>query len=117
MPKRVAKVLGKAGPGTTFAAGRERSSDADLQGLLDGWQRLLDAEDTEAASGLAEVICARLRAQGDIARAAALGQATLEAMPSPSACAARWLAVTTPGRRTSSCARCRCSPRWATRPK
>jgi len=54
-------VLGKAGPGTTIATGRERSSDADLEGLLDARQRMLDAGDNEAASGLAEVICARLR--------------------------------------------------------
>jgi Tetratricopeptide repeat len=84
-------VLAKAGPGPTFAAGRERRSDADLTGLLDARRHLLDVGDTKAASGLTEVICARLRAQGDMARAAALGQATLEAMPSPSASAARWL--------------------------
>jgi hypothetical protein len=84
-------VLAKAGPGPTFAAGRERRSDADLPGLLDARRHLLDVGDTKAASGLTEVICARLRAQGDLTQAAALGQATLEAMPSPSASAARWL--------------------------
>jgi hypothetical protein len=84
-------VLAKAEPGPTFAAGRERRSDADLPGLLDARRHLLDVGDTKAASGLTEVICARLRARGDIARAAALGQATLEALPSPSASAACWL--------------------------
>ncbi len=84
-------MLGKASPGTTFAAGRERGSDPDLGGLLDARQRMLDAGNTVAAGGLAEVICARLRTQGDIVRATALGQATLDTMPSPSAGAARWL--------------------------
>jgi hypothetical protein len=63
----------------------------NLRGLLAGRQRLLDVGDTDAASRLTEIICARLRDQGDLAGAAALGQATLEVMPSPSASAARWL--------------------------
>jgi Tetratricopeptide repeat len=87
----VAKVLGNAASGTTCATGSVRRRDAKLQGLLDARQRLLDVGDTDAASNLTEVICTRLREQGDIAQAAALAQATLEAMPSPSVTAARWL--------------------------
>jgi hypothetical protein len=84
-------VLGNAASGTTSGTGSEQRSAANLRGLLDARQRLLDVGDTDAASSLAEVICARLRDQGDLARAATLGQATLAAMPSPSASAARWL--------------------------
>jgi hypothetical protein len=87
----VAKVLANAASGPTCATGSEGKDDAQLQGLLDARQRLLDARDIDAASRLASAICARLRDRGDLDRAAALGQATLEAMPSPSAGAARWL--------------------------
>ncbi|HEY3976099.1 MAG TPA: tetratricopeptide repeat protein [Streptosporangiaceae bacterium] len=84
-------MLGDAASGPNCATGVEQRSAANLQGLLDARQRLLDAGDTGAASRLAEGICARLRDQGDLAGAAALGQATLDAMPAPSAGAARWL--------------------------
>jgi hypothetical protein len=87
----VAKLLVNAGSGTTYATAAEGRGHAHLAGLLDARQRLLDVHDTDAASRLSEVICARLRDQGDLAQAAALGQATLEAMPSPSVAAARWL--------------------------
>jgi hypothetical protein len=87
----VAKVLANAASGPTCATGREGNDDAQLQGLLDARQRLIDARDIHAASRLADVICARLRDRGDLDRATALGQATLEEMPSPSASAAHWL--------------------------
>jgi hypothetical protein len=90
-PKRVAKVPGNAASGTTWATGRELRHAASLEDLLAARQRLFDAGDTDAASSLTEVICARLRDQGDLAGAAALGQGTLDAMPTPSASAARWL--------------------------
>jgi len=84
-------VLGNAAPGPACGPGREQRREVNLRGLLAGRQRLLDVGDTDAASRLTEIICARLRDQGDLAGAAALGQATLEVMPSPSASAARWL--------------------------
>jgi hypothetical protein len=87
----VAKVLANAASGPACATGREGNDDAHLQGLLDARQRLIDARDIHAASRLTGVICARLRDRGDLDRAAALGQATLEEMPSPSASAAHWL--------------------------
>jgi Tetratricopeptide repeat len=84
-------MLGNAASGPSRAPGSEQRSTANLPGLLAARQRLLDAGDTDAASRLTEAICARLRDQGDLAGAAALGQAALDAMPSPSAGAARWL--------------------------
>jgi tetratricopeptide (TPR) repeat protein len=85
------EVLAMAAHGTACATGREWVSEAELQDLLGARQRLLDAGDAGPASSLSEVICARLRNQGDLGEAAALCESTLAAMPSPSASRARWL--------------------------
>ncbi len=84
-------MLAKAAPSAVSAAGRGWADDPELRSLLDARQRLLEAGESDPASSLSERICARLRADGHLGQAAALGQATLDAMPAPSVSRARWL--------------------------
>lgn len=83
------------------AAAWPQDRHADIHDLLEARQHLLLAGDLDPAGELTEVICAQLRAWGDLVRATELIRGTLEAMPSPSAGRAHWLyelAATAQGR-------------------
>ena len=73
------------------AAAWPQGRAADISDLLEARHHLLSAGDLDQVSTLTADICAQLRAWGDLDRESELVQATLDAMPSPSAGRARWL--------------------------
>ncbi len=73
------------------AAAWPQERQADIHDLLQARQHLLDAGEIDQASSLTRDICAQLRVWGSLDSEAELIQATLEALPSPSAGRAGWL--------------------------
>jgi tetratricopeptide (TPR) repeat protein len=73
------------------AAAWPQGRHADIHDLLEARQHLLHAGDIAQVNGLTGVICAQLRAWGDLDHETELIQATLDALPAPSADRARWL--------------------------
>ena len=73
------------------AAAWPQDRQADIHDLLQARQHLLDAGEIDQASSLTRDVCAQLRAWGSLDSEAELIQATLEALPSPSAGRAGWL--------------------------
>ena len=99
------EILGGAGRHGELTAAHRRAADywqwraaawpqerqADIHDLLQARQHLLDAGEIDQASSLTRDICAQLRVWGSLDSEAELIQATLEALPSPSAGRAGWL--------------------------
>jgi hypothetical protein len=73
------------------AAAWPQGRRGDIHDLLEARQHLLDAGDAAPASELTGAVCAQLHAWGELGRETELIQATLDAMPSPSAGRAGWL--------------------------
>lgn len=73
------------------AAAWPQERQADVHDLLQARQHLLEAGEIDQASSLTRDICAQLRVWGSLDSEAELIQATLEALPSPSAGRAGWL--------------------------
>jgi tetratricopeptide (TPR) repeat protein len=73
------------------AAAWPQGRRADIHDLLEARQHLFLVDDVGQVNDLTGVICAQLRAWGDLDHETELIQATLDALPSPSADRGRWL--------------------------